>query len=78
MEEILPLLYSPGDGGKGGELRSLRQARCGVEALLALQASLLLRGRVPERELEAPQEDMRAAGDSAGCRCEDQRGPGSR
>ena len=70
VEGILPLLHGPGDGGERGELRPLRQARCGVQALLALQASLVLRVRVPERGLEAPQEDMRAAGASAGRGCE--------
>jgi len=74
VEGILPLLHGPGDGGQRGELRPLRQAGSGVQALLALQASLLLRGCMPERELEAPQEDMRAAGVSAGCRCENQCG----
>ena len=44
MEGILSLLHSPGDGGERGELRPLRQARYGVQALLALQASLVLRG----------------------------------
>jgi hypothetical protein len=73
---ILPLLHGPGDGGKRGHLRPLREARCGVQALLALQASLLLRGCMPERELEAPQEDVRAAG--AGRRRETGRGTCSR
>jgi len=61
VEGILLLLHGPGDGGERGELRLLRQARCGVQALLALQASLVLRGFMPERGLEAPQEDLRAA-----------------
>jgi len=74
VEGIFPLLYGPCDAGKRGELRPLRQARCGVQALLALQARLLLRGCMPERELEAPQEDVCAAGASTGRRCEDQRG----
>ena len=66
MEGILPLLHGPGDGKQGGKLRLLRQARCGIQALLGLQAILLLRGCVPERGLEAPQEEVRAAGASAG------------
>jgi len=61
VEGILPLLHGPGDGGQRGEMRPLRQARCGVQTLLALQASLLLRGCMPERGLEAPQEDLRAS-----------------
>ena len=74
-ELILLLLYTPDDGGERGELRSLRQARSWVQALLALQASLVLRGCVPERGLEAPQEeDVRTAGASAGRRCKNQRG----
>jgi hypothetical protein len=36
------LLHGPGDGDEPGQLRPLRKARCGVQALLALQASLLL------------------------------------
>jgi len=44
VEGILPLLHGPGDGGERGELRPLQQRGCGVQALLALQASLLLRG----------------------------------
>ena len=63
---ILPLLHGPGDGGQRGELRPVWQARCGVQALLALQASLLLRCCMPERELEAPQEELCAASASAG------------
>ena len=54
VEGFVPLLHGPSDGGQRGELRPLRQARCGVQALLTLQASLLLRGCMPERELEAP------------------------
>ena len=61
MQGILPLLHAPGDGGQRGELLPLRQARCGVQALLALQARLLLRGCMPERGLEAPQKDVRAS-----------------
>ena len=38
MGGILPLLYGPGDGGKCGELRQVRQARYGVPALLVLHA----------------------------------------
>ena len=78
VEGILPLLYGPGDGGKRGELRSMRQARYGFQALLGLQASLLLWGCMPERELEAPQEDLRAAGVSAGRACKIERGTGIR
>ena len=70
VEGILPLLHAPSDGGDRGELRPLRQASCGVQALLGLQASLLLRGCMPERKLEAPQEGMRTAGASAGHSCE--------
>ena len=58
---ILPLLHGPGNGRQRGELLPLRQARCGVQALLALQASLILRGCMPERGLEAPQENVRAS-----------------
>jgi len=68
VEGILPLLHGSGDGGERGELRPMRQARCGVQALLALQASMLLRGCMPESGLEAPQDDVRAAGASAGRR----------
>ena len=74
VEGILPLLHGPGDGGERGVLRPMRQARCGVQALLALQASLVLRGCMPERELEAPQEKVHAAGASVGGPCENQRG----
>jgi hypothetical protein len=76
----LPSLHSSGDGGQRGELRPLRQARCGagVQALLGLQARLLLRGCMPEHKLEAPQEEVRAAGVSAGRRCENQRGTDNR
>ena len=78
MEGILLLLHGPGDGGERGELRLLRQARCGVQALLALQASLVLRGFMSERELAAPQEEVRAAGASAGSSREDQCSTGNR
>ena len=78
MEGILPLLHVPGDGRERGELRPLRQARCGLQALLALQASLLLRGCMPESGLEAPQDDLHAAGASAGRPGEAGRGTSSR
>ena len=74
MKRILPLLHHPCDGIEHGELRPLRQARCGVQALLGLQASLVLRDCMPERGLEAPQEAVRAAGASEGCRCETEHG----
>ena len=42
MEGILSVLHGPADGGQRGGLSPLRQARCGLQALLALQASLVL------------------------------------
>ena len=74
VEGILPSLHGPGDGGQRRKLRSMRQGRCGVQALLSLQASLVLRGCMPEGGLEAPQEELRAAGATAGRCCENQRG----
>ena len=74
VEGILLSLHGPGDGGQHRKLRSLPQARCGVQVLLGLQASLVLRGCMPEGGLEAPQEKVRAAGATAGRRCKNQRG----
>ena len=68
----------PCDGGQRGVLRPLRQTGRGFQALLALQASLLLRGGVPDHGLEAPQEEVRATGASAGRRCENQRSTSNR
>ena len=75
MDRILPLLHGPGDGGERGELW---QARYWVQALLVLQASLVLWGQVPERGLEVSQKIVRAAGASAGRRREARRGTCSR
>jgi len=49
------------DGDERGKLRALREAGRGVQALIDLQANLVLRGCLPEGGLEAPQEDVHAA-----------------
>jgi len=59
-------------GRKGDEqLRAVREAAQGAQALLALQAGLVLRRCVPERSVEGAQE---VVCDSARCGGEDERG----
>jgi hypothetical protein len=63
------------DSRAPGHLRSLREAgRSGAQALLDLQASLVLRGSMPEGGVAAPQEDVRAATVYKRRSCESARG----
>ena len=56
-----------------GSLLPLRQAERNAQALLSLQAGLLLRSRVPESGVEEAQEDLRAAAATERRCCEGQR-----